>query len=134
MATKKTRQDLEAELRVLRAARTSDRVCTTISCCFKYSCFAYLGWCALESVRALAGRTTLSQFFVGILGNIELGWTVSLTVGLVGIIYGSKERALRRRVVVQLAAQKTDLEKRLDPGRTSSSLTIDGMTNPKDKR
>jgi hypothetical protein len=137
----KNRKDLEitvakqsAEIKHLKAGRQADLVCTTISGAFRWGCFAFLGWCTLQAVRELAGKTTFAELVVGFLANVEVGWTVSLSVGFVGVLFGVKERKLRLRKTASMAVYIRQLEARLDPKRTTTTLTLDGQTNPEDKR
>jgi hypothetical protein len=59
----------------------------------------------------------------------------ALTITLAGAcaVWAVAERILRQRAVGRLGARNAELERRLDPNRTTSGLTVNGKTHPRDK-
>jgi hypothetical protein len=88
--------------------------------------FAYL------SIAILAGRYTFAQIGVNVLGNLKISESISYVSGLTGVLYGLKERRLRRKNIQRLSTQIQKLEKQADPNRSSSDLTERGTTRPED--
>jgi hypothetical protein len=97
---------------------------TTIVLCFRY---LYL------AVAILAGKSTFADVGFRILGNIKLSDGICYLLGGGGVIYGVGQRQLRRKNVGRLSREKNELERILDPNRTSSNLTGRGTTRPEDR-
>jgi hypothetical protein len=82
---------------------------------------------------AFAGRESTADLSLRILSSVSFVWTASVTMtGLAATLY-IRERRLHRRTRERLAARITDLELRLDPTRTSSLLTSEGLTRKGDE-
>ena len=79
-------------------------------------------------VSALAGQTTLADIAVQFLmaGNLREFASYGIAGG--GIVYGLRERRLRKSVIRHLSKRKVTLERHLDPNRSSSQLTETGET------
>jgi hypothetical protein len=76
-------------------------------------------YCLWQSVAALAGKTTSAAF--SSIFKVGADRYVAATVAAVfGGLY-KKERGLRKRSEKRMAARIAELEKRLDPGRTTSA-------------
>jgi hypothetical protein len=88
--------------------------------------FAYL------SISILAGRYTFAQIGVSVFGNLKISESISYVSGLTGVLYGLKERRLRRKNIQRLSGQIQKLEKLIHPNRSSSDLTVQGTTRPED--
>jgi hypothetical protein len=91
-------------------------------------CFAWL------AIRDLAGQqtsVTLSAA-LSILAEAKVAILVSLTGA--ASIWAIVERTLRLRKTEYLQNRNIALEKQLDARRSSSGLTPQGKTNPRDKR
>jgi len=86
------------------------------------------------SVSRLAGQTTLAQIGMSFIGDIRVSDAVAYIFGGSGFLYGLNERRLRHKKTERLASHAIELEKMLDPKRTSSGLTPKGTTRPEDKR
>ena len=107
----------------------------------KWVAIAYF---ANQAIQSIAGKVTLADVnFKAIInqeatglpfGYILLIVFLALLVGFLGILYGRYESKLRRDTVERLTFQITQLQKMIDPIRTSSMLTTRGETAEKDKR
>jgi hypothetical protein len=86
---------------------------------------------------ALAGKTTLASFAtsvaLSILGNDKMMKSIYLIITGGSIAYGVGERRLRRRAIKRHTGRPIELEKLIDPNRTSSGLTTEGTTRPEDR-
>ncbi len=85
------------------------------------------------SIAALAGRSTLADIVVQLLGNLKVSDGILALFGTGGIVYGVGQRYLRRRHIQRVVQEKNRLEKMIDPKRTSSDLTERGTTRPGDE-
>jgi hypothetical protein len=90
--------------------------------------------CFQKSVSSLAGRYTFSQIGVSFLGDFKISEAFSYIFGAGGIAYGIKRRRLQQDNVERTAPRISDLEKQIDPKRSSSRLTPRGKTRPEDKQ
>lgn len=82
---------------------------------------------------AYAGKESTADLSLSILASLSFVWTASVTMtGLSTTLY-IRERTLHRRTRERLAARITELELKLDPTRTSSLLTSEGLTRKDDE-
>jgi cation transport ATPase len=79
---------------------------------------------------AMAGSTTNINIITSFFADIKFAATATLA-GFVGL-WGYLERRNRQKTVERLHARIKQLEQKIDPNRTSSGLTSDGRTNPRD--
>jgi hypothetical protein len=99
---------------------------TTIKGAFGAVCV----WLITDTIRAFAGKETVA-LLSGILNvTVSEGIAYALSVVLGGGWVA--ERRLRRRTNREKAAHISELEKRLDPKRSSSGLTITGKPRKED--
>lgn len=93
----------------------------------------YLGIAVLcyLSISVLAGKKTEAAFLLGYFGesNHSLPW-----IGMViSVVYALFERRLRKRKTEYLQSRNTELEKLIDPQRSTSGLLSTGESNPEDR-
>ena len=100
----------------------------------RWGSWVIIAYFAKESLVALAGKTTFanivvefSQHYTHHADSLTLS---SLLVFVIGLWV--RERRLRYQKTKTLGTRILELEKRLDPVRTSSGLTLEGKTNPED--
>ncbi len=103
----------------------------------QWGAICFISFCAYRATAALAGHTTTAQFGMFLLADLKANTIVSHLVtsalGIGGITYGVKQKRLQERNIERLSRQNAELEKRLDPKRTSSRLTPRGTTRPEDR-
>ena len=92
---------------------------------------AFLGFMAYRSVSVLAGMTTSANIGVRLFGNLMVNRGIVALLAGSGWAFGLAQRSLRRKNIERLVPLKNDLEKVIDPKRTSSNLTSRGTTPPK---
>jgi len=82
------------------------------------------------SVKELAGKATIAQFFVDALVSVPeravSPWWIAGAVAM--FLWAAAERRLRLRKVSSMSDQLKRLEQQVDPRRTSSGLTATGET------
>lgn len=91
---------------------------------------ARYGFAAVES---LAGKSTTLLLSWGL--DLVADWRVSISVTLAGFagLWALLERRVRQRTVERLHRRINELETKVDPNRSTSSLTPRGKTNPRDR-
>jgi hypothetical protein len=103
----------------------------------KYATLSFCAWMLVPAMEAFAGKTTLASFGVYLFADLKANTVFSHVVmgilGLGGAGYGLRERSLKRKEIKRLGNRVVEVEKRLDPNRTSSGLTIDGRSRPEDE-
>lgn len=90
---------------------------------------AYLGY---KSLAVLAGKYTEANIVLSLLGRLHANEWVAWIFGGSSVIYGWRQRRLRRDEIESLGGRNRKLELKLDKGRTSSRLTRRGDTRPED--
>lgn len=93
-------------------------------------------WCAHEFAWvaiAYAGATSFADITVKVLGSIQAVWTLSISVSGISVTLYWRERRLHRKTRERLTRRITELEIRIDPSRTSSKLTSEGLTRKEDE-
>lgn len=96
--------------------------------------FSYL------SVVELAGKVTIANFFLQYIADSKesRGWLWVVIRALPWVLaisctaWAMLERYLRKKTVESMQGRIKQLELRLDPGRSTSTLTNQGDTNPRD--
>lgn len=93
----------------------------------------YVATMAKDAVVALSGQSTnvFVQAGMSFLASMRLIFSFSLTG--VAALWAVVERATRQKQAERLHGRIKELERQIDPQRSSSKLTRKGKTNPKDK-
>ncbi len=90
-------------------------------------------WVFTDGVTVLAGENTnvALKAVLSFVGRVEVFLSFSLTA--VCVIWALGERKLRQRAIERLEERPRELERMIDPQRSSSGLTKTGETHPEDK-
>ena len=91
---------------------------------------AYFIWKCVESLAG-AETTLLVRASLRMFATVSFVGSAVLAGAFGG--WGWKERKLRQNTVRQLQGHITRLETQIDPNRTSSGLTTEGKTHPRDR-
>lgn len=86
-----------------------------------------------SAITTLAGKHTIADIGIRMLADVKISEAVAYILGLGGIGYGIGQRKIRRDTIEREHRRVQELERRLDPNRTSSMLTLRGTTRPEDK-
>ena len=89
-----------------------------------------IAWFVTASIDRLAGKFTYADIGLRFISDFKVTIAYALTAAAAG--WALLERKLKGDTIKRLSARTVDLEKRLDPGRTSSRLTERGTTRPGD--
>lgn len=106
-----------------------DVVRLIIKSCFWLS-MAYIAYLGLD---VIAGKTTVANIIIGYFNSKESDFGAPWVLTLVAFIWAYLERKEKLRKTQELHKRIMELEKRVDPNRTSSGLLPTGETNPKDE-
>ena len=116
--------------------RLAMRVVDALAPVPKYAAWVAAIWIAghyiVQVITVLSGHQTDASFVVNILLNLQADRWIAYIVGGGGVAYGWNERRLKRQSIDRLSRHTEELEKRLDPKRTSSKLLRDGTTRRED--
>jgi hypothetical protein len=82
---------------------------------------------------AFAGKLSVAQLKLNFLAHVSVVWTVSVAVSGLSITLYLRERRLHIKTRERLSREKRELELLLDPNRTSSALTPEGLTRKEDR-
>ena len=116
-----------------------DRIFAFLQTCAKWGAGAYVAATFVQELRQsiglLAGQETHANVAFSYFVSSPSGLTISVSIGfgITCLTYGMWERRLRHRTLARYENRNAELERRLDPSRTSSGLTAEGRTHPRDK-
>jgi len=110
-----------------------DSVTTVVREAVKWAAIVLIVRYGYYAIAVLAGHSTFADIAVRFLANLKVseGILYLLTGG--SIVYGVGQRHLRRRHIKRVVPAKNQLERMLDPNRSSSGLTPKGTTQPGDE-
>jgi len=133
MSKKKTRAELETELRLLRKTRSINQWTSVLNNLITWGGCCGIAYCLYLTVSSLSGKTTDADIGLNLIGSIELSDVFMYLFSGGGLWYGLSQRSLRRQTVERLQDRIRVLERAVDERRTSSGLTPQGVTHPEDK-
>ena len=129
MAAKRARQS-EQELHY--RFRRLDLIGAAVQTAIPWGSLVVIAWLVSNALQSLAGQETIADIGINFLGNVGINDGLAYVLAAGTIFYGNRERRLRREVTARLTARTTELEERLDSGRSSSGITTHGTTRPGD--
>lgn len=109
------------------------RLIDLASASVRYAMYCVVAYFTFRSITVLAGKQTDASFIVKLLMSKDNDYGIPWIVAVVSVVWGVGQTVLRRRKTQYFQSRITELEKRLDPNRSSSGLTVTGVTNPRDK-
>lgn len=111
----------------------ADRVYNLIKYAMMCMLIAWLAYIAKEITFGLAGKTTLAEIGVSIMLATSTRERISYAANFLLVLLVFREWHLRRKKVKKLAKRVVDLERHIDPNRSSSQLTSTGDTRREDR-
>lgn len=130
----KTHEELEAELAALRLYNKTEGIVQILNNLIKYGAFVAIAYYAKEAIVALAGKTTMADIGVEVLGSAEISTIAPTLCTVITVMWALGERKLRKDTIQRQADHIKSLELKIDQERTSSRLTIRGDTPQEQKR
>jgi len=82
---------------------------------------------------AFAGKESNASLAFNLMSNVNFVFTGSVAISGLSVSLYLRERAQHRNTRRRLAARITELELKIDPTRTSSQLTEEGLTRKEDR-
>ncbi|MBI1346789.1 hypothetical protein GC163_10935 [bacterium] len=131
---KKSRAELESELKVLRNANYYLAIASVINNLLRWGGLVAISYFIYCSVDALAGESTVADIGVKFNSKISISEVLAWIFGIGGVGYGWRQNDLRSVTIERLQGRIRELETGFDPQRTSSNLNERGQTNPKDSQ
>lgn len=125
--------ELRGEVKRLKQDRLASIAGSSVNTLIVASTIAFACYCAYLSIASLAGHTTNANILMNILADIRFERVVMATCTGAGVGYGWRQRRLRMKLIEQFESQKREMERLIDPNRSSSLLTSSGETNPLDR-
>lgn len=92
-----------------------------------------LGYWTKSAIIALAGHSTSVVVQAGLKIIADMRFAVSYIFSAGCVTWAVAERKIRQRRVRELHVRIKELETAIDPNRSSSKLTLEGKTNPRDR-
>lgn len=129
----KSKTELEAELRAIRASRTTEAVTAIATTLIRWGAIVLIARYGYLAIDSLSGKATLADIGISFLSEVKVSVILSWVAGGGGVIYGLRQRKLRKDTVQSLQGRIQQFEKELDPRRSTSSLTERGDTREEDK-
>jgi hypothetical protein len=133
MATPPSTEPPRTVLDYGRSIKKIDAVLAVVRDIIKWGSIVLIVRYVYLSISTLAGHQTYADIGVQFLGNVKISDSLLYLLTGGSIIYGMGERRLRRKHIGRIVPLKNELEKKLDPNRTSSNLTRKGTTRPGDE-
>lgn len=127
-------QPTRPQLEFMLKFRRIDVVQTIVVQVIRWGVLLGLGRYFYLTMAILAGKQTLANIAFQFLTSMKVSQSIAYLFGAGGIMYGYGERRVRQRNIKRLAGSKNELERMLDPKRTSSNISPRGTTRPGDKR
>lgn len=127
---KKSRAELDFQLR----AKRIDRVADLLGLLIRFGSLTLCVWIGGQAAMSYAGETTVADVGINVIGDFRISEWVAALFGGGGVMYGMREKRLRRNTIESMSGRIKSLESIHDPRRTSSMLTERGTTRPEDKR
>lgn len=127
---------LRADNASLRGLLLSDRLGRSFEGFFRWGGIVLVAMFIRDIGVAWAGKNTNADVDIGVimdlLSNTSISVVIAWIFAAVCLIYGLIQQARCRSLIKRFAPAKAQAERKVDPDRTSSSLTITGTTNPSD--
>lgn len=117
----------------LIAFQTIDAISTNCGRLIRYGAIVLIVRYVYFGVVVLAGKSTNANFFLQLLANVHTSQVLGAGLGGSGVIYGWKQRSLRKRAVAGKSERIRELERIIYPDRQSSGLPPNGSTRPEDE-
>lgn len=133
MAEKKTKAQLEAELAYLKKLRFSEGFIQISLSLIKFAALVIIARYGYLSIEALAGYETKADLALNVLGQLNFSITLAWAAAIGGLMYGFRQKKLRRDTIERLQDRIKKYESMEDPNRSSSHLTKRGETRKEDQ-
>jgi len=135
---KKTKAVLEAENKILRRSNLSQGIVAVAQTLVRTGGAVAIVFFCREAIGDLAGKSTDSDISFTLAGfdfvadGMKPGEIVAYVVSVASILYGYLQKRLKKKIIEKMHFRTEELERKIDPKRSSSHLTSSGDTRPED--
>ncbi len=135
---KKSKAVLEAENKILRKSNFSQGLTAIIQTFIRVGGAVAIVYLCRLIVGDLAGKQTASDIKFTLAGfdfigdGLKPNEIVAYAVSAGSVLYGLLQKRLRKNTIEKMHVRTGNLEKMIDPKRSSSNLTTRGDTRPED--
>lgn len=129
---KKSLSELLTENRMLRRFNVSQSITSVIIAIIKFGTVCFIFFMIYKSIYCLSGQYTHAKILINLLGSLKVNNSIAYILASFGIFYGFLERKLRQRTIKRLHNKVSEYETLFDRRRSSSRLSIEGNTHPRD--
>ena len=129
---KKEREVTDIEIQLGKIDIITGAIVSVVNNMVKWGGLLGISYFVYRTIQSLAGEHTIANIAIRIITNLKINQWLAYVIGIAGIGYGCMQKRSRKRTIEHLSERKEELEKMLDPKRTSSMLTKRGETNPED--
>lgn len=133
MTAKRSLTHRQLDLKYQFRFKLVDATASTIQRLIPWTALVLIAYFFHSSVGQLAGKTTMADIGLNILGDIRINEALAWAIAGGSGYLAYKERKLKENTIERLTAQTKKYEQALDPRRSSSRLTSRGKTRPEDK-
>ena len=125
---KKTKQDKEHELRLIRGASLTWSITSVLNQAIRWGALVAIVWLSGNALVGISENVSgkITEIVVSIIGAFKLQMLLPLAIGGGGLVYGFHERKLRYVATKRQTTQIKALERVLDPNRSTSWLSPKG--------
>lgn len=132
MTKNKSKSDLEVELRILKQSRIAENVTQVFLHLIRWGGIVLVVRYMYLAIDSLSGKDTNTDILINFLSNITISNWLAWLVGILGVLYGLRQKKLRKDTTERLQDRNISFEVQVDPERTTSTLTARGDTRPED--
>lgn len=129
MARKRNRE----EHRILEKATLAEGAIQVLSSLIRWGSIVAITRYAYLAIDSLSGKNTLADIGVNFLTDIKVSVAIAWSAGVGGMVYGARQRKLRKDTVARLQERVRDLESEINPNRSSSNFTRSENIKEEDK-
>jgi hypothetical protein len=127
-----TKKELEFELKSCRMNKSTEAFTSLGKQLTGWIGICFCAYWAFRAIEVLADKTTITSIVIDVLGKVEISIVFTFSAGIFGLLYGLRQRKLRKNTVERLQQRIGMLETQLDINRSSSLLTVRGDSRPED--
>lgn len=112
---------------------TINGIVTVVRTLIVWGSSAIIVFFAFRSLVAMAGTDTSANIVIEVIARLGLDRWAAYFLAFLGMLFGLRQNQLRQKAIERLNEYPAELEKRIDPSRSSSRLTTRGKTRPEDR-
>ena len=120
-----------ARLRHSTICHLADRATDVVRTLFWSGASVWFGYFLWQSAAVLAGEDTKISAVLQVIANLSADRAMAYILSFVCTVAFVHEKRLRKKTIAELTGALAEMERRVDPGRTSSVPSLPGKPAPK---